>query len=152
MQILESLLPEEAQPVLQYMVDNYVLGRVFNPRAPQHQQRRVPPLYPPQRWNVHSATLEELPRTTNAVEGWHSRFNKKIGKCHPNVFEFVDRMKEEEVHFSRLYDQERAGRRIAYIKKKYSMVDKRILLIVDTYEDSPREEFLSAIAKNLKLQ
>ena len=37
--------------------------------------------FPPAMWNVHAATT----RTNNVVEGWHSRLNKAIGCCHPNV-------------------------------------------------------------------
>ena len=48
--------------------------------------------FPPAMWNVHAATT----RTNNVVEGWHSRVNKAIGCCHPNVYKLVTVLKGEQ--------------------------------------------------------
>ncbi|CAF4460280.1 unnamed protein product [Rotaria socialis] len=46
-------------------------------------------------WNVSNLKV----KTNNNVESWHSRFNKRIEKNHPNFWSFVNTLKQEEVHF-----------------------------------------------------
>ena len=54
-------------------------------------------------------TLQGLPRTNNAVEGWHRSFQANVGGCHPNFWKFTDILKREQnlaqVHIA----QARAG-------------------------------------------
>ncbi len=33
------------------------------------------------------------------IVAWHSRINKRIEKKHPNIWAFIDILKDEEVHF-----------------------------------------------------
>lgn len=40
--------------------------------------------------------LQEIPRTTNSIEGWHRSFNAKNEVKHPNIARLVHVMKEEE--------------------------------------------------------
>ena len=46
----------------------------------------------PQYWNHYNSLA---PRTTNSVEGWHSKLNKKFNKCHPNVWTLLQVLKDE---------------------------------------------------------
>ena len=36
-------------------------------------------------WNVYDRIINDLPCTTNGVEGWHNGFNRSVGQCHANV-------------------------------------------------------------------
>jgi hypothetical protein len=45
-------------------------------------------------WN-HFDRLDQS-RTNNAMEGWHSKINKYVGKAHPNIFELLSFLKQEE--------------------------------------------------------
>ncbi|GBN18405.1 hypothetical protein AVEN_189334-1 [Araneus ventricosus] len=46
-------------------------------------------------WNYYG----ERHRTTNALEGWHSKINKAFGKNHPNIFEVILRLKEDAAYY-----------------------------------------------------
>ena len=37
-----------------------------------------------------------LPRTNNNVEGWHNGLQANINACHPNLWKFLDVLKQEE--------------------------------------------------------
>jgi hypothetical protein len=41
--------------------------------------RRVPPIFPPSIWSVHSATVDSDPRTNNVGEGWNNKFFTLVG-------------------------------------------------------------------------
>ena len=47
-------------------------------------------------WNHSEDMCEQSNRTNNALEAWHGRLRKKAGKAHPNLFEFVVFLKEEQ--------------------------------------------------------
>lgn len=36
------------------------------------------------------------PRTTNAVEGWHNKFNRMCRRAHPNIFVFLELLQKEQ--------------------------------------------------------
>jgi hypothetical protein len=44
-----------------------------------------PPKFPIKLWNVRDRLLNNIPRTSNYVEGWHSRLNKKVGHYRPAI-------------------------------------------------------------------
>ena len=48
--------------------------------------------YPLSSWNVLNLSC----RTSNHMEGWHSKLKKVVGKAHPNVFEIVRVFKMEQ--------------------------------------------------------
>jgi hypothetical protein len=50
-------------------------------------------------WNHHN---NFGPRTTNHIEGWHYCLNRAIGKSHPNLFEFINSIKEQQAKFERM--------------------------------------------------
>ena len=67
----ENLPPDApAQAIIDYFEDTYI-GR-FRPGG----QRRDP-LFPITVWNMYKQTLQGLPRTNNAVEGWHRSFQAR---------------------------------------------------------------------------
>lgn len=60
-------------------------------------QRREP-LFHPELWSCHARVIEQEPRTTNALEGWHHRFGRIVDKTHPHFYEFYSKLIEEEAH------------------------------------------------------
>lgn len=67
---------EKIQMYCDYLIDNYISEES---------------LFPPKLWAENSA---ELTRTTNACESFHRHFNESFYKCHPNIFIFIDKLKE----------------------------------------------------------
>ena len=57
----------DEQPVLDYFETNYI-GEL-------RRGRRLLPLFLHELWNMHNRILNELPRTNNNLEGWHTRFS-----------------------------------------------------------------------------
>ena len=49
---------------------------------------RAPPMFQHSLWNVYDRVMNNLPRTTNGVEGWHNAFNQSVGLSHANVSRF----------------------------------------------------------------
>lgn len=47
----------------------------------------------------------ERHRTTNTVEGWHNRLNRKIGKHHPNFYELLTALREEAEYYKIVVQQ-----------------------------------------------
>ena len=58
---------------------------------------------------VFERTTADEPRTNNILEGWHRRFNTIVVKHHPNICEFLERLKGEQAHTDTLVEQLVAG-------------------------------------------
>ena len=67
-------------PLVQYFMDNYVLGAVIPNQVPLV---RALPLFPPAIWNMYQVTLQGGSRTNNICEGWNNSFNVLVGQQHP---------------------------------------------------------------------
>jgi len=48
-------------------------------------------------WNVSARIEQDLPRTTNGLEGWHSGLSTSIRIDHPNVWILINQLKGETV-------------------------------------------------------
>ncbi|XP_035232318.1 uncharacterized protein LOC118204106, partial [Stegodyphus dumicola] len=66
-------LPPDAQEVVQWFEDNYVRGRMRR-RLRNGIAVRVPSMFPPALWSVFDSLQLGTPRTQNAVEAWHRRW------------------------------------------------------------------------------
>ena len=47
-------------------------------------------------WNVRARTFDDLPRTNNAVDGFHSALRLSITSHHPNLWKFLSAIAAEE--------------------------------------------------------
>ena len=63
---------------------------------PARRGGRSDPIFAHALWNCYDATLNDLPKTNNAVEGWHRGFNQILGACHPAIWKFIDGLKKEQ--------------------------------------------------------
>ena len=57
--------------------------------------RRENTLYPVSFWNVKKRVDEDLPRTNNAVEGFHYALRSSITCKHPNIWKLIDALKKK---------------------------------------------------------
>lgn len=109
--------------------------------------------FPIRMWNMCAITMQRLPRTNNAVEGWHNAINQFIGCKHPSIWTFIEKIKKEqgiqELKMVQMMNNNGAPR-----KKKYQDHDRNIYMIVKTYIDDPLSyklnEYLRTLASNLK--
>ena len=80
---------QDLDDMLDYFEDNYI-GRS------RHNTPIRRPTFNIETWNMFHRTDNELPRTNNAVEGWHRSFQSHVTTCHPSFWKFIDIMKQEE--------------------------------------------------------
>ena len=66
------------------------------------------------------------PRTTNAVEGWHNKFNRMCRRAHPNIFVFLELLQKEQAANEAKIIQITAGGVVRPKKRKYRQLDSRL--------------------------
>jgi len=132
------------RPLTDYFEDTWI-GR------PRRGRRRAPS-FPHDLWNCYQATADGLARTNNAVEGWHRRFSALLGADHPTIWRFINAIKEEQSVTEMKLNQLVAGTPAPLSRRKYRDLDKRLLKVVETYDQVPVSEYLLGIAHNTKLQ
>ena len=87
--LIRNQYGNDADVVLDYFEDHYV-GR-FRVNA-----QRGMPTFPIDSWNTFHRTDDELPRTNDAVEGWHRGFQAHVSACHPVFWKFPEVLQKEE--------------------------------------------------------
>ena len=99
--------------------------------------------FPPAMWNVHAATT----RTNNVVEGWHSRLNKAIGCCHPNVYKLVTVLKGEQALTELTLRRADTGAPPPPRRRKYRDLDIRLDRLLDQYRQGQltTDNYLTAL-------
>ena len=122
-----------ADGVLDYFEDNYV--ERFRVNAP-----RGIPTFPIDFWNMFHRTDDELPRTNNAVEVWHSGFQAQVSTCHPVFLKFLVRVG---------ILQNEGGHQPHPQRRRYVDCDQRIFRIVDYFPNRQGIDYLRNIAHNL---
>ena len=138
---LAELLPQNVIPIADYFEDFYI-GR------PKRRGRRQA-TYNIDMWNMHQRAEYELPKTNNAVEGWHRSFQSNVGSYHPTIWKFISFIQREQdlqqVHCAQM----QAGHSSQTSRKKYVDASIRILSIVRSYRDRSIIDYLRGIAYNL---
>ncbi|CAF0873328.1 unnamed protein product [Didymodactylos carnosus] len=95
-------------------------------------------------WNVSDLQI----RRNNNCEGWHNRFNIRVNKHHPNIWHFINCLKQEEVYFRHQVIQIRAGATGRQKTKKTNCVQRRIDTLGDRHENDEitLEEYLEGLS------
>jgi len=75
-------------------------------------------------WNHYD---HDGPRTTNHVEGWHNRLNKLCTHSHPNIFISITTLKKEQAAIEAKIIQIGAGGKQPPRKKKYRLLNSRLV-------------------------
>ena len=138
---LAEFLPVEANELMDYFEDNYI-GR------PTRTLRR-PPRFAVNIWNMYSRVQEDLPKTNNAVEGWHRSFASLVGCAHPSIWTFIRCIRKEHALQEVYVTQVLSGHPRVEQKKIYKDTALRIKNIVEDVENRPILDFLKGIAYNL---
>ena len=118
MTYLRANTPPLLDDVIDYFDATYVTGRhrVVQPAAanaaaplPPVRFRRQPPLFAPDVWNVHAATVTGANRTNNMCESWNSAFQRLVGHQHPGVWTLIKYLRKDATLVSTLIVQESRG-------------------------------------------
>ncbi|KAK3913130.1 PKS-NRPS hybrid synthetase [Frankliniella fusca] len=127
-------IPDEMKPFSKYFEETYVLGRVVRGR------RRAAARYPPYLWNQHLAARHNEPRTNNATEAWHNRFQKMIDKSHPTIFNLVKEFQKEEADVRVMMAELDGGRTIRQPQRqKYRRINERLQNLTNHYAEYKEE-------------
>lgn len=161
MSYLQSIVPLQAQDLLNYFDNTYVngLASVVSIRNTERgnfiRLRRLKPLFPPKLRNVCSATLKGKDRTNNATERWNNRFFHLIGNDHPDVWTLIIKMRQEVASDQIKLEQLLAGK----VEKKrkctqYEMLSRRLKNLCKQYKNSTSSNkiavFLNGISFNIR--
>ena len=138
---LAEFLPEEANDIIDYFEDNYI-GRIT-------RRFRRTPRFDVNIWNMHSRVQDDLPKTNNAVEGWHRSFASLVGCSHPSIWTFIRCIRKEHALQEVYVTQVLAGHPQVKQKKKYKNSALRIKTITEDVENRSILDFLKGIAFNL---
>ena len=83
-------------------------------------------------WNHYDSAA---PRTTNSVEGWHSKLNKKFNKAHPNVYSLMEILKKEVNEVNIKIMSWAAGHSIKKPALKYRKVNEMLRNLTELYKN-----------------
>jgi len=94
------------------------------------------------------------PRTTNYLEGWHSKIKKHTHHQHPNIFFLIRLLKQEEASSEIRRIQYSAGGKRVNRKRKYIEIDNRLFRLADRLRNSEMTtmEFTDAASHLLHLE
>ena len=98
-------------------------------------------------WNMHNVAR----RTNNDVEGWHNRFNRIIQRHHPNLWQFINAIRDEQLSTQVICQQIVAGQTVYRRNKKYAAIDARITTLKRRYLNQQIDalQFIEGCAHNL---
>ena len=138
--------PDYVSDVVEYFEDNWI----GQPR----RRTRKQPLHPIALWNQYDATLEGLPRTNNAVEGWHRGFDALTTRYHHSLWEVIENFKREQALTETTLEQDCSGGLPPPKKRRIITAQDRLVSVVLQYEEKNEaddlEEYLKGVAHNLK--
>uniref|UniRef100_A0A915LGH1 MULE transposase domain-containing protein n=1 Tax=Meloidogyne javanica TaxID=6303 RepID=A0A915LGH1_MELJA len=110
-----------------------------------------PPLFPREMWNNNFITLLDLPRTTNSVESWHHQIQSKFSSPHPNLYKFIEGLREENVRINAICVKLDGGQEVPlYSRREYQESNQRLLNILQRYGQIDTESFLRATSRFIK--
>ena len=103
--------------------------------------------FPVSMWNMYKQEL----RTNNKVEGWHNSLNQAVRKSHPNIYELLTTLKEEQAATDRTKHVALLGTQPPPMKKKYRERNQAIKDLQESFERGERniKEYLSGIRRHV---
>ena len=84
-------------------------------------------------WNQYN---NDGPRTTNNLEGWHSKLKKYLQHPHPNIYKLIEMLKREQAANEIKQIQYAAGGKRVPRKRKYREIDDRLARLKMRHRDS----------------
>ena len=129
-------------PIVTYFEDNYI-GR-------EYRRRRLSPRFAISLWNMNQRVQYKLPRTNNAVEGWHRAFQTSVGASHPSIYNLIEKLQIEQSNTEIILSKILGGEIFPLFSSiNYKKVNDRIENIISDYEFRPIIEFLKGVGFNL---
>lgn len=80
-------------------------------------------------WNVHSHHV----RTNNDIEGWHFSMKRSLKRPHPDIFTFIDWMRNEELYSRNIVAKSDPGQDVKRYNAVYDKINNDLTLLQDEY-------------------
>jgi hypothetical protein len=149
------IMPDEAEEYVDYFRRTWVGYQDYAPRMTPEGRLVVArgewhtATFPPRIWNVYDRVINDEPRTPNHLEGWHRRFEVIVGKAHPNIFEFLERVQDEQAHIEYMMDQLEVGNEPSQSRLRVKSMNKRVKRVTMDYANRPLDNYLRSLAHNI---
>lgn len=135
-EINSNMLPN----LFDYFSDYYVHGKQIS------RKKRRAPVFPPTLWSVHENVLNNIPRTSNNLEGWHCKWNGLLKAGNPSFYSVVKQFQLEEssvnAELLRVLQGIPSKKRV----RKVVELDEKLQQIVKSYDRTKNLDFLTGIA------
>jgi hypothetical protein len=82
-------------------------------------------------WNHYQT---EGPRTTNHLEGWHNKIKKKVHRAHPNIYLIIEVLQNTQTVTECTIIQYAAGGARPPKRHRYIVIDTRLQLLKERYQ------------------
>jgi len=92
-----------------------------------------------------------LPRSNNAIEGWHNAFNNVVGFAYPTTTKLARKIQQEQHSMQLLRHQLELGTRAGKKQKTHIRVNEAIRTMVTDYENRDPITYLGDIARVLNI-
>lgn len=106
----EKVLPEEAEPIIEWFETYYVQGRKKSQsKGTKLCISQTPSLFPPQLWSIHKINELGLPRTQNNVEAWHRRWDCLQNNNRHGLYATIQSLIKEQVSTNHSVEKAKAS-------------------------------------------
>ena len=147
----KEVMPETADAVVSYIEKTYVgTTTCTTDSSLTLKVSKKKPKFKPAIWSVYDRVVLDMPRTTNKLEGWHRRFSSIMAKHHPNIYEFIGKLKEEQHHTEMSIMQLLSGAKLKAPKPYTIAKEQRIKTVVQSYHSRDIIDYLRGVAHNIR--
>ncbi|XP_048488972.1 uncharacterized protein LOC125491334 [Plutella xylostella] len=147
-----EVLPEEAESVVFWFEQYYVLGKVKTQQnGTTITFTRSSPLFPPQLWSIHQLNELGLPRTQNSVEAWHRRWNSLLANCRLGVYGTISMLRKEQMVTNHAIEKAQAAVDRTPPRKKGKKLSTSISKICQNRSNMEVITFLRSLANHIEL-
>ena len=157
MEYLRCHIPIGAEELVEYFDNTYVSGQLRRRQIQGGRTgislRRLQPIFPPETWNCHEATMSGSPRTNNVCEGWNNGFAHLIGQHHPSIWKLIENLRKEEARIHIRIVQAARGIQAPKRKKRvYDELQKRLKNLSDDLLSGRKDIslFLRGVSHNIR--
>ena len=154
---LRQNAPADATDLVEYFDATYVSGalrrRPLADGVAGVHLRRKPPVFPPEVWNVHDATVANDHRTNNICEGWNNGFAHLVDRKHPSVWKLIEHLQAEEKRVHVLMLQQERGIVVKKrVRKETHELQQRLLNLCADFNAGRRDlaAFLRGVSHNIR--
>ena len=140
------VLHPDAIDLLNYFDQTYVSGTLI-------ENRIVPPVFPPELWNVYHETTNNFPRTNNFSEAWNLKFQVLVARMHPTIWKSINAIQLlQETTKTKILQNSIGQPPRKRVKRVYQQLQQRLSRLCFNYTEGEidLEAFLRGIGRNIR--